>query len=106
MDSRQRVQDVLTGRDRRLLVVVGPCSVHDPVAGASATTLFGAGRVGVAATLAEGIKDAEAIVLVTRWPEYEALPDLLAGRNPQPLVVDGRRVLDRSRVARYEGIGL
>ena len=32
VDSRQRVQDVLTGRDRRLLVVVGPCSVHDPVA--------------------------------------------------------------------------
>ena len=81
-------------------------TVHDPVAGASATTLFGAGRVSVAATLAEGIEDAEAIVLVTRWPEYEALPDLLAGRNLQPLVVDGRRVLDRNRVARYEGIGL
>jgi 3-deoxy-7-phosphoheptulonate synthase len=32
VDSRHRVQDVLTGRDRRLLVVVGPCSVHDPVA--------------------------------------------------------------------------
>jgi 3-deoxy-7-phosphoheptulonate synthase len=32
VDSRERVQDVLTGRDRRLLVVVGPCSVHDPVA--------------------------------------------------------------------------
>jgi 3-deoxy-7-phosphoheptulonate synthase len=32
VDSRQRVEDVLTGRDRRLLVVVGPCSVHDPVA--------------------------------------------------------------------------
>ncbi len=32
VDSRHRVQDVLSGRDRRLLVVVGPCSVHDPVA--------------------------------------------------------------------------
>lgn len=27
--SRQEVRDVLTGRDDRLLVVVGPCSVHD-----------------------------------------------------------------------------
>ena len=32
LDSRHQVQDVLTGRDRRLLVVVGPCSVHDPAA--------------------------------------------------------------------------
>ncbi|RIK11975.1 MAG: 3-deoxy-7-phosphoheptulonate synthase [Acidobacteria bacterium] len=30
--SRREVQEVLTGHDDRLLVVVGPCSVHDPVA--------------------------------------------------------------------------
>ncbi|MGO1560502.1 2-keto-3-deoxy-D-arabino-heptulosonate-7-phosphate synthase I alpha [Actinomycetales bacterium JB111] len=30
--SRAEVQDILAGRDDRLLVVVGPCSVHDPVA--------------------------------------------------------------------------
>ncbi len=30
--SRTEVADVLAGRDDRLLVVVGPCSVHDPVA--------------------------------------------------------------------------
>jgi 3-deoxy-7-phosphoheptulonate synthase len=30
--GRQQVEDVLNGRDRRLLVVVGPCSVHDPEA--------------------------------------------------------------------------
>ena len=34
LDSRRQVQDVLSGRDRRLLVVVGPCSVHDPAAAA------------------------------------------------------------------------
>lgn len=27
--ARQRIQDILSGRDQRLLVVVGPCSVHD-----------------------------------------------------------------------------
>ncbi|TCK26544.1 3-deoxy-7-phosphoheptulonate synthase [Pseudonocardia endophytica] len=31
--GRDRVTDVLDGRDDRLLVVVGPCSVHDPEAG-------------------------------------------------------------------------
>ncbi|MBP2472374.1 3-deoxy-7-phosphoheptulonate synthase [Crossiella equi] len=30
--ARREVTDVLDGRDPRLLVVVGPCSVHDPVA--------------------------------------------------------------------------
>jgi len=29
-DSRQATQDILAGADDRLLVVVGPCSVHDP----------------------------------------------------------------------------
>ena len=31
--TRQEVADILHGRDDRLLVVVGPCSIHDPEAG-------------------------------------------------------------------------
>ena len=31
-DSRQAIRDVLHGRDDRLLVITGPCSVHDPKA--------------------------------------------------------------------------
>src|SRR5262245_35229181 len=31
--SRAEVSDVLNGRDDRLVVIVGPCSIHDPVAG-------------------------------------------------------------------------
>lgn len=30
LDARQRIQDILTTADDRLLVVIGPCSVHDP----------------------------------------------------------------------------
>lgn len=30
--SRLAVRDILSGEDNRLLVVVGPCSVHDPIA--------------------------------------------------------------------------
>jgi 3-deoxy-7-phosphoheptulonate synthase len=32
LDARRQVVDVLRGHDPRLLVIVGPCSVHDPVA--------------------------------------------------------------------------
>lgn len=30
--SRERIKDILQRRDRRLMVVVGPCSIHDPEA--------------------------------------------------------------------------
>jgi 3-deoxy-7-phosphoheptulonate synthase len=30
--TRQRIRDIMAGRDDRLLVVIGPCSIHDPAA--------------------------------------------------------------------------
>ncbi|MDE2148524.1 MAG: 3-deoxy-7-phosphoheptulonate synthase [Gammaproteobacteria bacterium] len=32
LDTRRRIADILHGRDDRLLVVIGPCSIHDPAA--------------------------------------------------------------------------
>ncbi len=32
LQARTEIHNILTGRDDRLLVVVGPCSIHDPVA--------------------------------------------------------------------------
>ena len=34
LEGRQTIRDILAGRDRRLLVVIGPCSVHDTEAAA------------------------------------------------------------------------
>ena len=48
----------------------------------------------------------QAVALLTRWDEFRSLPELLKGRNPQPVVIDGRRMLDKRSVARYDGIGL
>ncbi len=31
-DTRQQIHNILVGRDDRLLVVIGPCSIHDPAA--------------------------------------------------------------------------
>ena len=31
-DTRQRIRRIMSGQDDRLLVVVGPCSIHDPAA--------------------------------------------------------------------------
>jgi UDPglucose 6-dehydrogenase/GDP-mannose 6-dehydrogenase len=54
----------------------------------------------------DALEDAKAAVIVTRWPEFQRLPEILDGRADPPLVVDGRRMLDKGRIARYEGIGL
>ena len=31
-DTRRHIQKIMTGKDDRLLVVIGPCSIHDPAA--------------------------------------------------------------------------
>ncbi|MBN2646885.1 MAG: 3-deoxy-7-phosphoheptulonate synthase [Thiotrichales bacterium] len=31
-DTRQQIHNILVGRDDRILVVIGPCSIHDPIA--------------------------------------------------------------------------
>jgi 3-deoxy-7-phosphoheptulonate synthase len=33
LESRRALEAILDGRDRRLFAVVGPCSIHDPIAG-------------------------------------------------------------------------
>ena len=46
--ARRAIEAILDGRDRRLFVVVGPCSIHDPVAGLDyARRLRGARRRGL-----------------------------------------------------------
>ncbi|TDJ26554.1 MAG: 3-deoxy-7-phosphoheptulonate synthase, partial [Gammaproteobacteria bacterium] len=30
--TRREISDIIHGRDDRLLVVIGPCSIHDPIA--------------------------------------------------------------------------
>jgi UDPglucose 6-dehydrogenase len=81
-------------------------TIHDPAAGVAADRLFPEREVFVAATLEEAVDGAAAILLVTRWDDFRRLPELLAGRSPQPLVIDGRRVLDKRSLECYDGIGL
>jgi UDPglucose 6-dehydrogenase len=76
--------------------------VYDPVVPEVAVK---AHRFRSCADLLEAVRDVEAVVLVTRWSDFEALPDILAELDPQPIVIDGRRMLDPQSVERYDGIG-
>jgi len=68
--------------------------------------LHGVGDVAYVADLADAVKHADAIVIITRWDDYLRLPELIARLDPPPVVVDGRRMLAKTSVPRYAGIGL
>jgi UDPglucose 6-dehydrogenase/GDP-mannose 6-dehydrogenase len=91
---------------RELLHRGADLAVHDPVALDTARASLGVLPIRYEDDLGEAIRDAEVIVLMTRWDSYLELPDHLAEMAVPPLVVDGRRMLDRDSVSRYEGIGL
>jgi UDPglucose 6-dehydrogenase len=79
---------------------------YDPVAHREAASILGNDNIRYCADLEDALRAADAIVVMTAWDEFRALPELLEHRRPQPVVVDGRRMLDKQSFAPYEGIGL
>lgn len=79
---------------------------YDPIAMAEARRIFSVQEMQLCGSLAEAVSETDVVVLVTRWDEFRNVPGLLASRHPQPLFVDGRRLIDKVKIARYEGIGL
>ena len=78
---------------------------YDPVAMPAARELLGS-AIDYADSLESCLADVDAVLLVTRWKQFEAVPELLRGMASPPLLVDGRRQLDKRDVPRYAGIGL
>lgn len=79
-------------------------TAFDPIAIHEARRKFPA--LTFAPTLAEAVAGAEAVLVMTRWPEFAELPALLAERAAMPLVIDGRRMFRKDALPRYDGIGL
>ena len=78
----------------------------DPVAVENARKILGNGNITYCDNLKTTIMNVEAVVVLTRWDEFKTLPELLRQLDHQPLVVDGRRMLNKESVARYAGIGM
>ena len=104
-DMREASSLVLSGR---LNADGALASVYDPVAEQQARALVRG--VTFADSALEAVRDADAVVLVTEWPEFVALDwSEVAEAMRGDLVVDGRNALDASAVRaaglKYEGIG-
>ena len=81
---------------------------YDPVAEHEARRLMPG--VHFAPSALEALDDADAVVLVTEWPEFKQLDwDAAARRMRGRLVIDGRNVLDRDALRdagfAFEGVG-
>ena len=46
------------------------------------------------------------IVLVTWWNQRRKLPEILKDQQVQPLVVDGRRLIEEVSIVSHEEIGV
>jgi UDPglucose 6-dehydrogenase len=80
-------------------------TIHDPVVSELPEALRDR-DVAVTADLEAALLDAVAVLLVTRWEEYRAVPSLLAVLDRPPVFVDGRRMLDKESIDGYVGIGM
>jgi UDPglucose 6-dehydrogenase/GDP-mannose 6-dehydrogenase len=89
----------------KMLVEEGAAvTAYDPIANGAAKPLLPA-SVRFATTLEDAVGDIDAAMLVTRWGEFQRVPELLRGRAKAPVVIDGRRVLEPATLAHYDGIG-
>src|SRR5215212_8679129 len=96
-DIREATSLVLAGR---LQSEGAHVRVYDPIASERAAGMLGGARI--CASAAEAVDGADAIVLVTEWPEFRELDwdGEIKERVGKPLVVDGRNFLDRELLTR------
>jgi UDPglucose 6-dehydrogenase len=104
-DIREATSLVLSGR---LAGEGARVRVYDPVAAAKADSMLAGARVADSAL--DAIDGADAVVLVTEWPEFRELDwGEVRERMKTPIVIDGRNFLDREALIEagftYEGIG-
>jgi UDPglucose 6-dehydrogenase/GDP-mannose 6-dehydrogenase len=91
---------------QELIAQKAQVKVYDPVVKDEAQQMFGQHHVVYCDALMQALEDVEAVALLTSWDEFQRLPELLNSLEPQPIVIDGRRMLNKHSIARYDGIGL
>jgi len=95
---------------RRLLARGAQVSAHDPVALSRARREYPDLGVLYCDDALAAVREADALVLVTEWPEYRRLPwEKVKGLLRVPLLLDGRNFLPRHELERlgyrYVGVG-
>jgi UDPglucose 6-dehydrogenase/GDP-mannose 6-dehydrogenase len=79
---------------------------YDPVALDAARKVLGNNNITYCRNLSQTLNAVDVVVLLTIWEEFRQIPELFGNLRPQPLFIDGRRMLDKNSFSRYDGIGL
>jgi UDPglucose 6-dehydrogenase len=89
-----------------LLAAGAVLRAFDPVARQEAEKIFRGNNIVYCDTLSQVLDGTEVALLLTRWEEFSVLPDLISKKENPPLLIDGRRMLDKHYFDRYDGIGM
>ena len=81
-------------------------SVYDPVALNNAKKIFEGLSINYSISIQQTLEGADAVLLLTSWSEFRAIPEILIKMGIDPLIIDGRRMLSKNSVKRYEGIAI
>ena len=79
---------------------------YDPIAKYEAQKIFNNINIKYCEDLSSTVKDVDVVILVTRWDEFSMLVNLIPNAIDSPLIIDGRRMLDKKDFTNYTGIGL
>ncbi len=83
-------------------------SLYDPTVGEEFNSHIVSGEVRYARSWEEAVHNADAGIIITRWPEFKAITQEKIKRLMRcPIIIDGRRMLNREEFERnlYHGIG-
>jgi UDPglucose 6-dehydrogenase/GDP-mannose 6-dehydrogenase len=91
---------------KKLLKYNSYISAYDPIAQANTKKLFNKNEIKFCKSIYEAIYNVEVIVLLTAWEEFKDLDIILKENKLNPLVIDGRRFLNKKKFNKFEAIGM
>ena len=79
---------------------------YDPIAMEEAKKILGTTNIKYTKTLDESLDCVDVVILITHWDEFDDLHISLNKLEKQPLIIDGRRKLNKKHYKKYKGVGL
>ena len=79
---------------------------YDPVAKEEAKKVFGTKNIKYLDNLKDVLLNVDVLILITKWDEFSNLDQLLNCLDQKPLIIDGRRMLNKKCYEKYIGVGL
>ena len=90
----------------QLIKLGASIKAFDPVAQSKAQKFFNSDNISYHDSIENTVKNSRVIVIMTGWPEFSNLKEILNKTKAKPLIVDGRRILSKYDFKKYEGIGV